>query len=111
MKQWEEVVLVAKAIFTVLLKFIKSVADFVLTPINLLVVNLLPDLSNLISSFNAGVTQLIGPNLAFFAHLLPPNTRALILFYLGFLVAYYTTTIAAHAVFKVIKIIKAIKVW
>lgn len=101
----------AKAIFSVLLKFIKSVADIILTPINLLVANLLPDLTSLINSFNAGVTQVLGPNLAFFAHLLPPNTRALILFYLGFLTAYYTTTIAAHAVFKVIKIIKAIKIW
>ena len=79
-----------KAIFKVLLKFIKSVADLILTPINLLVVNLLPDLSSMVSSFNSAVTQYIAPNLAFFAHLLPPTTKSLILLYLGFLLTYYT---------------------
>lgn len=101
----------AKAIFTVLLKFIKAVADVILSPINALVVNLVPDLSNLISSFNAGVTQVIGPNLAFFGAMLPPNTRTLILFYLGFLVAYYSISIGIHAILKILHIIQRIKVW
>lgn len=100
-----------KAIFKVLLKFIKGVADLILQPINLLVVNLVPDLSNLISTFNSAVNQIIGGNLAFFAHLLPPTTRGLIAFYLGFLITYYTIVISAHAILKVINIIKAIKIW
>lgn len=101
----------AKAIFSVLLKFIKSVADLILTPVNALVVNLLPDLSSLISTFNAGVTQVIGPNLAFFGHLLPPNTRTLIIFYLGFLIVYFSISIGVHAILKIIHIIQRIKVW
>lgn len=101
----------AKAIFSVLLKFIKSVADIILAPINLLVVNLLPDLSSLISTFNSAVNQVVGTNLAFFAHLLPPITKNLILIYLGFLITYYTITLSAHAILKVINIIKAIKIW
>lgn len=101
----------AKAIFKVLLKFIKSIADTILLPINLLVANLLPDLSNLISTFNTAVTRFIGTNLAFFAHLLPPITKNLILVYLGFLITFYTITVTAHAILKVINIIKAIKIW
>lgn len=99
-----------KAIFKVLLKFIKSIADIILAPINLLVVNLIPDVSNMISVFNAGVERVIGTNLAFFSHMLPPTTRTLILLYLGFLITYYTITITAHGVLKVINIIKAIKI-
>ena len=101
----------AKAIFSVLLKFIKSIADIVLYPINLLVAGLLPDFTNMISTFNNAVQGILGTNLAFFAHLLPPTTKSLVLTYLGFLITYYTIVISAHAVLKIINIIKAIKVW
>lgn len=100
-----------KAIFSVLLKFIKSVVNTLLSPINLLVVNLLPDLSSMISTFNQGVTAYIAPNLAFFAHLLPPITKSLILVYLAFLITFYTITVTAHAILKVIEIIKTVKIW
>lgn len=101
----------AKAIFSVLLKFIKSIADVILAPINLLVVNLLPDLTTMISTFNTAVTRFIGGNLAFFAHLLPPIAKSIILVYLAFLVTFYTITLTAHGILKVINIIKAIKIW
>lgn len=100
-----------KAIFTVLFKLIKSIADIILAPINLLVVNLIPDVSSLIGTFNTAVSRLLGTNLAFFAHLLPPITKNVILIYLGFLITFYTVVITAHAVLKVINIIKAIKIW
>ena len=100
-----------KAIFKVLLKFIKGVADLVLAPINLLVANLLPDFSNMISTFNTAVSRFLGTNLAFFAHLLPPITKNVLLAYMTFLVTYYTITLTAHAILKVINIIKAIKIW
>lgn len=100
-----------KALFKVLLKLIKSIADIILAPINLLVVNLLPDLSSMISTFNSAVSRFLGTNLAFFAHLLPPYTKTLILIYLGFLITYYTIVVTAHAILKVINIIKAIKIW
>lgn len=101
----------AKAIFSVFLKFIKSIVNIFLTPINALVVGLFPDLSNLLSSFNAFVEQFIGVNLAFFSHMLPPNTRTMILFYLGLLISYYTISITAHGIYKIITIIKQIKIW
>lgn len=100
-----------KAIFKVLLKFIKGTADVILTPINLLVVNLIPDLSNVINIFNTAVNRYIGTNLGYFAHMLPPTAKMLILVYLGFLITYYTVTLTAHAILKVLNIIKAIKVW
>lgn len=101
----------AKAIFSVLLKFIKSVTDIILAPINLLIVGLIPDLNTVISTFNNAVERVLGTNLAFFAHLLPPTTRTMILFYLGFLVTYYSIVIGVHAILKVINIIRRIKIW
>lgn len=101
----------AKAIFKVLLKFIKSVVDVILSPINLLVANLLPDLSQMISTFNNGVSRVIGSGLGYFANFLPPYTRTLILVYLGFLITYYTITISVHAILKIINIIKEVKIW
>lgn len=101
----------AKALFKVFLNFIKSIVNIFLAPINALVVGLFPDLSNLLSSFNAFVEQFIGTNLAFFSHMLPPITRSMILFYLGLLISYYTISIVAHGVLKIIEIIKRIKIW
>ena len=101
----------AKAIFSVFLKFIKSIVNIVLAPINLLVVTLFPDFGTLISTFNNAISSIIGGNLGFFAHLLPPNTRVMILLYLGILITYYTITISVHAVLKIINIIRRVKIW
>lgn len=101
----------AKIIFKVLLKFIKSVVNIIMTPINLLIVNLFPDLSSLVSNFNQIVGTYVGNGLSWFAHLLPPMTKNLIILYLGILISYYTITISVHAVIKVIHIIKKIKIW
>ena len=105
------VLTMAKAIFKVFLKLIKSIVDIFLAPINLLVVNMFPDLSSLISTFNSTVSSVIGGALGWFAHILPPTTKTMILFYLGILITYYTVTITVHGVIKVIHIIKQLKIW
>lgn len=101
----------AKVLFKVFLGFIKSVADIILAPINLLIVGLFPDLSNLISTFNSAVSRLIGAGVGFFSYMLPSGTKTLILFYLGILISYYTVSITVHGILKVINIIKRIKIW
>jgi hypothetical protein len=101
----------AKAIFNVLFKVIKSVLNILLAPVNLLVVNLFPDFSNMISAFNNGVQTIIGTGLGFFSHLFPPTTRSLIILYLTFLISYYTISYSAHAIIKIFKIIQRIKFW
>lgn len=101
----------AKAIFSVLFSVIKSILNIGLSPINLLVANLVPDFSSMITLFNSTVTRYIGVGIGFFSVLLPPTTKTLIGIYLLFLTTYYTITISAHAVLKIFKIIKAIKFW
>lgn len=101
----------AKAIFTVLFKIIQGILNAILAPINLLVVNLLPDFSSMINTFNTSVSTYIGKGLAYFAYLLPPTTKQLISIYLLFLATYYTVTISVHSIIKIFKIIQRIKFW
>lgn len=101
----------AKAIFSVFFKIIKAILNVVLLPINALIVNLFPDFSNMIISFNNGVQTYIGSGLGFFANLLPPTTKSLVLLYLTFLVSYYTITYSVHGIVKIFQIIKRIKFW
>lgn len=101
----------AKAIFNVLFKIIKSFLNIILLPINALMVGFFPDFSNAINNFTNAVNTYIGAGLGYFAHMLPPTTRVMILIYLGVLVTYYTISLTAHGFLKVINIIKKIKIW
>lgn len=101
----------AKALFNVLFSVIKTILNIGLAPINLLVVNLFPDFSNLISTFNNAVQTYIGSTIGYFSSILPPNTRNIILLYLTFLISYYTIVYSAHAIIKIFKIIQRIKFW
>ena len=101
----------AKAIFNVLFSVIKTVLNILLAPINLLVVNLFPDFSSLISNFNSFVSTYIGSGIGYFSSILPPISKNIILLYLTFLISYYTITYSAHAIIKIFKIIQRIKFW
>lgn len=101
----------AKAIFNVLFKVLKSVLNIILLPINTLLVGVFPDFSNMISTFNSLISTYIGNTLSYFSSILPPTTRTLILIYLGFLVSYYTISYSVHAIIKIFKIIQKIKFW
>ena len=71
----------AKAIFTVFFNVIKSLVSIILTPINLLVVNLFPDFTSLINTFNSAVATFLGSKLTYFFYILPPNARNMVIFY------------------------------
>ena len=101
----------AKAIFNVFFKIIKKIVEIFLTPINLLVVNLFPNLSNIITTFNNAVSTLIGGTIGYFSSILPPITRTIILLWFSILISYYGVLFSIHVVMKVIEIIKKIKVW
>lgn len=101
----------AKALFSVLFKVIKAIANVILAPINLLVVNLLPNFSSLITTFNNAVSTFINNGVMFFFNILPPNARTLVILWLTFLVSYYSISLSIHFVLKVYKLIKQIKIW
>lgn len=101
----------AKALFSVLFKVIKAIANVILAPINLLVVNLLPNFSSLIATFNNAVSTFINNGVMFFFNILPSNARALVILWLTFLVSYYSISLSIHFILKVYKLIKQIKIW
>ena len=101
----------AKALFNVLFLVIKSILDIGLAPVNLLVVNLLPDFSSIISNFNNFVSTYVGSMIGYFSNLLPPITKNIVIIYLTFLISYYTISYAAHVIIKIFKIIQRIKFW
>lgn len=101
----------AKAIFSVFFDVIKGIVDAFLIPVNALIVNVFPNFNNILNAFNTLIDRYIGNVVSWFSYLLPPNTRTLILFYLSALIVFYTITISAHAILKLIHIIKNIKIW
>lgn len=99
------------AFFKGFFKIIKSILVIFLEPINRLLVNVFPDFAIYVSKFNQILNTYLKPSISYFANLLPPNTRALIVYYLGLLVIIYTISGVIHLILKVIEIIKAIKIW
>lgn len=100
-----------KALFNVLFGVITGIVNIVLTPINALVSTLLPDVSDMVGTFNIVLDNYIGDGVTYFFSILPPNCRAFIIVYLTFMISYYTISISVHGFIKVYAIIKNIKIW
>lgn len=100
-----------KIIFEGLFNILSSIATIILTPLNSLIINNFPDVAILINRFNEFLNTYLVSNLGFFGSLLPPKTRALILFYLTYLTIRFVIVLNAHLLLKIFKIIKNIKVW
>lgn len=101
----------AKAIFKVLFKVITAVLNVILSPINLLVANLFPSFSTMISNFNSLVSTYVGSGLAWFSNIIPPMTLSLIVLYLTILISFYTISFTVHGIVKIFHIIQKIKFW
>lgn len=103
----------AQAILSALLNFIIAIVNVVLTPINLLIANLFPDFSTMLTNFNDAILILGGNAMKFITTIIRffPIFSNCIVIYLTFLITYYTISISAHAILKIWKVIKAIKIW
>lgn len=100
------------AIFTGLFKFLMNITKIFLTPVDALVSTAFPDFSQMVATFTEAIGQgFIGQGLAYFGSLLPPNVRTFVMLYITCLIAFYTISLAVHAIIKVIEIIKAVKIW
>lgn len=100
-----------KAIINGLLNLLSSVISLVLTPINLLIENLFPSMSNAISTFNTFVTRYVGGTLAYFFSLLPPIFRGLLVTWFTFVIAYYGVIYTYLGIKKLWEVIQRIKFW
>lgn len=100
-----------KALLSGILKIITSLLNVFLMPINALLENLFPDMSNAISTFTSFVNTYVGGSLAYFFSILPPTFRSLLVLWLGFIIGYYTIYYTYLAIIKIFDIIQKIKFW
>lgn len=101
----------AQAIFNVFFTVIQTALNTILFPINALAETLLPDFSNMITTFDMLVNVYVGNTLSYFSSMLPPTTRSLLLIYLSFLITFYTVSFTTHGFIKIFTIIKRVKFW
>ena len=99
------------ALLNGILKVITTLLNVFLLPINLLIDNLFPDMTEAISHFNNFVTTYLGSPLSYFFNLLPPIFKSIMLLWLTFLVSYYTVYYSYLAIIKIWSIIQKIKFW
>lgn len=102
---------VLNTVLNVLTNLLISIVNFVLTPINLLVSNLFPDVSQYIAIFNNFVNTRIGTGFGYFFSILPPFTKGLIIIWLSFCVVYYPVYYTYIGIVKLYNVIQRIKLW
>lgn len=100
-----------KALLNGILNMAQWVVNLILTPINSLVNALFPDMSGAISNFNNMVNNYIGGSLSWFANLIPPITKSMILLGITFLIAYYGAIWSYTLVIKLYNVIQKVKFW
>lgn len=100
-----------KALLNGILGLAKKLIVIVLTPINLLIANLFPDMASAITTFNNFVNQYIGGSLSYFFSLLPPTFKTLLVLWFTFVIAYYGFIYTYKGIIKIYEVIQKIKVW
>lgn len=100
-----------KAILNGIMSLVTKIIDIVLLPVNTLIQNIFPDMSNAISSFTTFINQYVGGSLAYFFSILPPITRSIIILWLSFLIVYYGVVWSYTAIIKIYNVIQKIKFW
>lgn len=100
-----------KALLNGILKMIAKVLDIFLTPINLLIENLFPNMANAISTFINFITTYLGNGLAYFFGLLPPLFRNILVIWLTFVIGYYGVYYTYVGILKIWNVIQKLKFW
>ena len=100
-----------KALLNGILGLAKKLITIVLTPINLLVANLFPNMANAITTFNTFINTYIGGSLSYFFSLLPPTFRSLLVLWFTFVIGYYGFIYTYKGIIKIYEVIQKIKVW
>lgn len=100
-----------KAILNGIIGLAKKLITIVLTPLNLLIANLFPNMASAISTFNTFVNTYIGGTLSYFFSLFPPIFRSLLIIWFTFVIGYYGFIYTYKGIIKIYQIIQKIKIW
>jgi len=88
-----------------------AVLDFVLSPLNSLIDNIFPDMSNAIILFTQFIGTYVGGLLAYFGNFIPPYTKTIIILWLVFLISYHSIVWAYTLIVKLWNLIQKLKFW
>lgn len=100
-----------KALINGILNIVSWVVNLVLTPVNLLIANLFPDMNTAISNFNNVLNNYVGNTLSWVANFIPPLTKNMIILGITFMISYYGVIWTYTLTIKVFNIIRKIKFW
>lgn len=100
-----------KGILKGILKMILAVLNIVLLPINALIENVFPSMATAIQNFTSFLNNVVGNNLVYFFHILPPIFRSLLITWFTFVIAYYGIYYTYLGILKIWDIIQKIKFW
>lgn len=99
-----------KAIFSGIINLLATVIQIIVWPINQIIVNLLPDLSDQISQVSSGINTLFN-GIGWSLGLLPPGVLAVLTFILTVEIAKHTIYLSTHTLIKVWNVLQKIKFW
>lgn len=100
-----------EAIFKALFKLINSVLGVLLTPVNLILDSLFPNLDTYISNFNNFVDNYIIGTGAYFFNFIPPITKSLLVIIFTFFITYKAVVWSYRGIILIFNIIRKIKFW
>lgn len=99
-----------KAIFKFLLNMLATVIQVIVWPINQIFVNLLPDVSDKITTVTTGISSLFS-GMAWAVGMIPLTLKATLLFILTIEIAKHTIWANSHMIIKVWNVLQKIKFW
>lgn len=100
-----------KALLKGVLKMLIAVLNIVLIPINALIENIFPNMANAIDTFTNFITNILGNNMIYFFHILPPIFRTLLVVWFTFVISYYSVYYTYLGIIKLWGVIQKIKFW
>lgn len=99
-----------KILFDIIINLLATLIQIVLTPINLVITNTLPDLSDKILQVTNGIPNLFS-GLYWALGFLPPGVLPVLLFILAVEIAKHTIFISTHTLIKVWNLFQKLKFW
>lgn len=99
-----------KLIISLVINLVATLVQLIMSPINLLIKNALPDISDKIVQVANGIPQIIN-YLNYGLGLIPPGVIGVLLFVLTCEIAKHTIFTSTHVLLKVWNIIQKIKFW
>lgn len=87
-----------------------TIANFVLTPLDLAFSTIFPDLTTRISQVTAFINNYITNGVIYFTHWLPVGVRGTLLFCVDVTISLYTISLTTFVIVKILSIIHKVKI-